>query len=117
MSPTQSSTVVLAQAVPGGLEQMLPLVMILVVFYFLLVRPQQKRAKEHKELIEALKKNDQVVTTGGLHGRVVDLTDSMVSLEIAPNVIVRHERSQIGAVSGKDASASKGAKAQKKGGS
>jgi preprotein translocase subunit YajC len=116
MSPSQ--TVVLAQAAPGGLEQMLPLVMILVVFYFLLVRPQQKRAREHRDLVEALKKNDQVVTTGGLHGRVVDLTESVVSLEIAPNVIVRHDRSQIGAVAGaRDAGASKTAKAQKKGGS
>jgi len=82
---------------------MLPLVLILVVFYFLLVRPQQQKAKEHKALVAGLKKNDQVVTVAGLYGRIVDVNEVMVTLEIAPNVIVRHERSQIGAiVSGKD---------------
>jgi len=94
---------------PGGaLGQMLPLVLILVVFYFLLVRPQQQKAKEHKELVSALKKNDQVVTVAGIYGRIVDVGDAHVMLEIAPNVIIRHERSQIGAVlSGKDPKAAK----------
>jgi preprotein translocase subunit YajC len=94
---------VLAQVGPaGGLEQMLPLFLILIVFYFLLVRPQQKRASEHKQLIGALKKNDQVVTVGGMHGRIVDVADDTVTLEIAPNVIVRHERTQIGSLVGKN---------------
>jgi preprotein translocase subunit YajC len=103
MIQTHATDLVLAQAVPsaGGLEQMAPLVLILIVFYFLLVRPQQKRAREHKQLVDALKKNDQVVTVGGLHGRIVDVADDVVTLEIAPNVIVRHERAQIGSVSGK----------------
>ena len=97
------ATIALAQVAPGagGLEQMAPLVLILIVFYFLLVRPQQKRAREHKQLVDALKKNDQVITVGGLHGRVVDVSDDVVTLEIAPNVIVRHERAQVGSVSGK----------------
>ena len=99
-----------AQAGPpgGALGQMLPLVLILVVFYFLLVRPQQQKAKEHKELVAALKKNDQVVTVAGLYGRIVDVSEAYVTLEIAPNVIVRHERSQIGAImAGKDPKAAK----------
>ena len=96
---------VLAQMGPraGGLEQMLPLLLILIVFYFLLVRPQQKRASEHKELVAGLKKNDQVITVGGVYGRIVDVADDTVTLEIAPNVIVRHERSQIGSLAGKSA--------------
>ena len=96
---SESMGLVLAQAgPPGGLEQILPLVLILIVFYFLLVRPQQKRAAEHKDFVAALKKNDQVVTTGGLYGRVVDVADSTVKLEIAPNVIVRYDRAQIGSL-------------------
>jgi preprotein translocase subunit YajC len=105
MTGTDETAVVLAQVGPGlgGVEQMLPLVLILIVFYFLLIRPQQKRAKEHKQLVDALKKNDQVVTAGGLHGRIVDVADETVTVEIAPNVIVRHERAQIGGVVGKTA--------------
>ena len=90
---------VLAQAAHppgGGLQAFLPLILILVVFYFLLVRPQQTRAKEHKQLIDNLKKNDRVVTMGGLYGRIVDLSENVVTLEIAPNVHVRFDRSQIG---------------------
>ncbi|RMD85677.1 MAG: preprotein translocase subunit YajC [Candidatus Dadabacteria bacterium] len=81
---------------PGGLEPFIPLILILVVFYFLLVRPQQKKAKEHENLIKNLKKNDRVVTMGGLHGRIVDLSEHVVTLEVAPNVHVRVDRSQIG---------------------
>ena len=103
MTHADATELALAQMAPGagGLEQMLPLVLILIVFYFLLVRPQQKRAREHKQLVDALKKNDQVITVGGLHGRVVDATEDVVTLEIAPNVIVRHDRTQIGSVVGK----------------
>jgi len=94
---------------PGALQSLLPLVLILGVFYFLLVRPQQQKAREHKALVAALKKNDQVVTLAGLYGRVVDAGETTVTLEIAPNVIVRHERSQIGALAtGKDQKTAKG---------
>ncbi len=87
---------VLAQVGPaGGLGQFLPLILILVVFYFLLVRPQQQRAKEHQELVDGLKRNDQVVTAGGVYGRIVELSEKTVTLEVAPNVRITHERSQI----------------------
>ena len=90
MTATDAAQLVLAQMIPrgSGIEAMLPLVLILVVFYFLLVRPQQKRAQEHKQLVGGLRKNDQVVTVGGLHGRIVDVADESVTLEIAPNVIL-----------------------------
>ena len=110
MSWTEPLELVRAQAgPPGALQSMLPLLLIMVVFYFLLFRPQQQKAREHKDLVAALKKNDQVVTVAGLHGRIVDAGDTSVTLEIAPNVIVRHDRSQIGAlVSGKEARPAKG---------
>jgi preprotein translocase subunit YajC len=110
MIAADAGRLVLAQVVPGpgGLQAMLPLVLILVVFYFLLVRPQQARAKEHKKLVEGLKKNDQVVTVGGLYGRIVDVGPDTVTLEIAQNVIVRQEREQIGTLLGNKAQKSKG---------
>jgi len=86
---------ILAQAAPDAMIQMLPLVMILAVFYFLLIRPQQQKAKEHEEFVKGLKKGELVVTSSGLFGRIVDLKDNDVTLEIAPNVKVRYERSKI----------------------
>jgi len=67
----------------GGLLTFLPLVLMLVVFYFLMIRPQQKRMKEHKEMVGALKKGDEVVTNGGLGGTVSDVGDAYLSLRIA----------------------------------
>lgn len=92
--------IIMAQAGPGGsgLEQFIPLLLILVVFYFLLIRPQQKQAREHRELIEKLKKNDQVVTAAGIHGRVEDIQGEQIRLEIAPGVFVKHEKRQVAAV-------------------
>jgi preprotein translocase subunit YajC len=74
--------------------------LILAVFYFLLIRPQQRRAKEQQGLVDGLKKNDKVVTSGGLHGRIVEVHKDHLALEIAPKVIVHQERSQITAVGG-----------------
>ncbi len=82
-------------AQPSPLLQMAPLLLIFVVFYFLLIRPQQQKAKEHKEMISNLKLNEEVITAGGLYGKVVALADKIVTLEIAPNVRVRVDRSQI----------------------
>jgi preprotein translocase subunit YajC len=92
-----------AQAVPGigGPGQMLsflPLVLIFVVFYFLLIRPQQKKAKQHQEMLGKLKKNDEVMTSGGIYGKVVTLADHVVTLEVAPNVRIRVNRPQISTV-------------------
>ena len=68
---------------------MLPLVLIFVVFWFLLIRPQQKRMKDHKTKIEAVKKGDQVVTGGGLVGKVVRVDDIYVDVELAPGMKVK----------------------------
>lgn len=73
----------------GGLAGFLPLILIFVVFYFLLIRPQQKKAKEHQKFLSDLKKGDEVVTSGGIHGRVTGLTDTIVTLEIADGVRIK----------------------------
>ena len=88
---------ILAQAAPDAFTQMVPLVMILAVFYFLLIRPQQQKAREHDDFVKALKRGEMVVTQSGLYGRIVELKDTEVTLEIAPNVRVRYERSKIAA--------------------
>jgi preprotein translocase subunit YajC len=80
---------------PSALFNFAPLILIFVVFYFLLIRPQQQKAKEHREMLANLKRNDEVVTSGGLYGKVVALGDRVVTLEIAPNVKVRVDRPQI----------------------
>ena len=73
----------------GFLVQMAPLLLIFVVFYFLLMRPQQKRAKEHGALLDAVKKGDQVVTAGGVIGKVTKVDEGEVEVEIAANVRIR----------------------------
>jgi preprotein translocase subunit YajC len=78
-----------------SLIQFLPIVLIFVVFYFLLIRPQQKKAKEHKALLENLKKGDNVITQGGVYGKVVAIQDQIVILEIADKVRVRMARPYI----------------------
>lgn len=79
----------------GIIVQMLPLVLIFVVFYFLLIRPQQKRMKDHKTKIDAVKKGDQVVTGGGLVGKVVRVDDIYVDVELAPGMKVKAVKSTL----------------------
>jgi preprotein translocase subunit YajC len=78
--------------------QLLPMVVIVGIFYFLLIRPQQKKAKEHAEMLKALKKGDSVITQGGLYGKIAGITDSVISLEIAKNVVVQVARAQVAGV-------------------
>lgn len=75
--------------------QIFPLLLIFVVFYFFLIRPQQKRAKEHETKINAVQKNDEVITGGGLIGKVVRVADDHVEVEIAPNVRVKAVKSTL----------------------
>ncbi len=76
-----------------------PLILIFIVFYFFLIRPQQKRAKEHEAKISAVQKNDEVITGGGLMGKVIKVADDHVEVEIAPNVRVRAVKSTLANVS------------------
>jgi preprotein translocase subunit YajC len=85
-----------AAPAPGfDIMGMLPLVLILVVFYFMLIRPQAKRAKELRAMLDALQKGDEVVTQGGTLGKVVKVSDNYVSLEIADNVITHVQKSAV----------------------
>jgi preprotein translocase subunit YajC len=76
-----------------------PIALIFGVMYFLFIRPQSKKASEHQKMLNALKRNDEVVTTGGLIGRIAEISDKLVTLEIAPGVRVRVERGQIASLS------------------
>jgi preprotein translocase subunit YajC len=79
----------------GTLGTILPLVLIFVVFYFLLIRPQTKRAKEHREMVGKLASGDEVVTTGGILGRVGEVGENFVTLEVASGVSIRVQKVQI----------------------
>ncbi len=76
----------------GALVQFLPLVLIFVVFYFLLIRPQTKRAKEHRAMVAALGVGAEVVTNGGILGKIVEVSEQFVTLEIAPGVNIKVQR-------------------------
>ncbi len=82
-------------AAPDPLMSFLPLILIFVVFYFFLIRPQTKRAKEHKKMLEGLAKGDEIVTNGGLLGRITELGDHFVAVEVAANVQVKVQRQAI----------------------
>ena len=80
---------------PSPMLQFLPLVVLFAVFYFLIIRPQQKTQKEHKAMIEKLDKNDEIITSGGIHGTVVGTAEKSVTIRIADNVKIEVERSAI----------------------
>lgn len=85
-------------AAVGGFASLLPLILIFVIFYFLLLRPQIKRAKEHKKMVDSLTRGDEVITSGGLLGRITRVDDNFVSLELAEGVVVRVQRTSIGSM-------------------
>jgi len=78
-----------------GYEGLIMLVAMFAIFYFLLIRPQQKRAKQHKEIVNNLKNGDQVVTAGGIHGKIASVEETTVSIEVATGVKMKMNRSSI----------------------
>ena len=94
ISPAYAQT---APATGGGdmLTSMLPLVLMFVVLYFVMIRPQMKRQKEHRAMIDALAKGDEVATAGGLIGKVTKLGDTYLTVEVAPNVEIQMQRSSV----------------------
>ena len=87
-----------AQAAPSGdpgFIGLLPIVLMFVLLYFLMIRPQMKRAKETKAMIEALQKGDEVVTAGGVLGRITKISDAYISLEIAPNTEINLQKTAV----------------------
>ena len=84
---------------PGGqFAPILMMVVFVVIFYFLLIRPQQKKAKEHQALVSKLSAGDEVVTTGGILGKVTEVGDSFVTIEIADGVRVKVQKFQVGSL-------------------
>jgi preprotein translocase subunit YajC len=82
----------------AGFSGFIPLILMFVIFYFLLIRPQQKRSKEHRQMVSNLKKGDRVITTGGIHGRITGLDDTTLTVEIADKVRVKVARGNVAAM-------------------
>ncbi len=96
----------------GSFISFFPLVLIFVIFYLLLIRPQQKKAKEHREMLAGLKKNDKIMTAGGMFGKVIALTETEVTVEVAPNMRVQISRPNISQVIRTEKASGKEVKAQ-----
>ena len=86
------------QAQQSPLMGLAPVALIFVVFYFLLIRPQKKQQKEHVQMLSDLKKNDEVVTSGGIHGTIVNLQDNVVVLRVDENVRMKVQKSAVARV-------------------
>ena len=82
----------------GGFGALVPLILMFAIFYFLLIRPQQKKQKQHKQMLGNLKKGDRVITSGGLYGRVTGISDTVLTLEISEKVRVKVARHSISSV-------------------
>jgi len=83
---------------PDILGALLPFILLFVVFYFLLIRPQSKRAKEHKKMVENLAKGDEVVTQGGMLGKITEVGESFIEVEFSENVRVKVQRQAVASV-------------------
>ncbi|MCF6207960.1 MAG: preprotein translocase subunit YajC [Ghiorsea sp.] len=80
----------------GGFASLIPLILIMVIFWVLLIRPQQKRMKEHAAIIKSLKKGDKVITGGGIYGRITSIKDGIAMIEIAEGVIIKAKQDTVG---------------------
>ena len=106
-----------AEGQAGGFGAFVPLILMFVIFYFLLIRPQQKKNKEHRQMIENLRKGDRIVTSGGLHGRITGITDATLTVEIADKVRVKVNRGNVSALFQQSAPAKEGKPGSEKSGS
>ncbi len=79
----------------GGFTSFIPLILMFVIFYFLLIRPQQKKTKEHRGMIENLRTGDRIITNGGLHGRITGISETTLTVEIAEKVRVKVNRASV----------------------
>ena len=95
---------IILQQAPGGFESILssilPFLLIILIFYFLILRPQQKRQKNRAKLLESVKKGDKVITAGGIHGTVEGLEDKIILVKVADNVKLKFERSAVSTIIG-----------------
>ena len=97
----------------GGLAGFLPIIILFAIFYFLLIRPQQKKAKKHREMIANLKKGSRVLTAAGIYGTIQSLDESSIGLEIAEKVKIKISRASVAAVVSEDDSVQKEEKKKK----
>ncbi len=81
----------------GGFTAFVPLILMFVIFYFLLIRPQQKKTKEHREMISNLRKGDRIITSGGIHGRITGVSDTTLTVEISDKVRVKINKGSVSA--------------------
>ncbi|MBC8200058.1 MAG: preprotein translocase subunit YajC [Desulfobacterales bacterium] len=79
----------------GGFGSFIPLILMFVIFYFLLIRPQQKKQKDHRLMVSNVKNGDRIITTGGIHGRITSVSDDTLTIEIADKVRVKLNRSNV----------------------
>ena len=89
------NTVLLQQAQGGGMSGMLMIVAMIAIFYFVMIRPQNKKQKEIKRQREAMKKGDRVVTAGGIHGKIRSVQDDAITMEIAPGVNIKIDKTSV----------------------
>jgi len=80
---------------PNPLINLLPIILIFIIFYFLLIRPQKKQQDEHRKMVSSLKKNDEVITSGGIHGTIVNVKEHTVTLKVDDNVKVEVQKSSV----------------------
>jgi len=87
-----------AQASGSPLLSLMPIVVIFIIFYFLLIRPQKKAQDDHKKMVTSLKKNDEVITNGGIHGTIVNVKDNSLVLKVDDNVKIEIQKTAIGVI-------------------
>jgi preprotein translocase subunit YajC len=90
----------------GGMSAFIPLILMFAIFYFLLIRPQQKKAKQTKAMLASVRKGDRIVTAGGLHGVITGVADDIVTMEIAPKIRVKVSRGSVAGILKRDESVS-----------
>lgn len=86
----------------GGFSAFIPLILMFAIFYFLLIRPQQKKSKQHREMLSSVRKGDKIVSAGGLHGVITGITDDVVTMEIAPKIRVKISRGSVAGILKRD---------------
>jgi preprotein translocase subunit YajC len=89
------NSILLQAAAANPIMQFLPIVLIIVVFYFFMIRPQMKKAKDHKKFIEELKKADKVVTSAGIHGKIIDMNETTFVIEVEGGTKIRFDKSAV----------------------
>nr|WP_281784154.1 preprotein translocase subunit YajC [Sinimarinibacterium flocculans] len=83
---------------PNALMQFLPLILLVVLFYFMLIRPQMKRNREHRDMLGKLVKGDEIVTNGGIAGKIADIGEAYLSVEVADNVLIKIQKASVASV-------------------